>query len=82
MSGIRDGRISPSAINRWLQCPKQYRLHDLERQRPEQTPSPLLARPLRAAFAQAPTCRAFTRRRGQTVRGASRLAVARASIRA
>jgi RecB family exonuclease len=44
MSGIRDHRISPSAINRYLTCPKQYRVYDLERSAPKQPPSPLLAR--------------------------------------
>jgi RecB family exonuclease len=44
MSGIARGRISPSAINRWLICPKQYRLQDLERRAPHQEPSPVLAR--------------------------------------
>lgn len=43
-AGIRDGRISPSAISRYLLCPKQYRLHDLERAAPKQPPSPILAR--------------------------------------
>jgi putative RecB family exonuclease len=44
MSGIRDRRISPSAITRYLACPKQYRLHDLERLAPKQERSPVLAR--------------------------------------
>lgn len=44
MSGIRGGRISPSAINRYLTCPKQYRVYDLERSAPKQPPSPILAR--------------------------------------
>jgi RecB family exonuclease len=44
MSGIRGGRISPSAISRYQSCPKQYRLHDLERRAPKQEPSPVLAR--------------------------------------
>lgn len=44
MSGIRDNRISPSAINRWLTCPKQYRVYDLERTAPRAKPSPILVR--------------------------------------
>jgi putative RecB family exonuclease len=44
MTGIRNNRISPSAIGRWLACPKQYRLQDLERQAPPAEPSPILAR--------------------------------------
>ncbi len=44
MNGIPGRRISPSAINRWLQCPKQYRLQDIERQAAKSKPSPLLAR--------------------------------------
>lgn len=44
MSGIRGNRISPSAISRWLTCPKQYRAYDLERSVPKQEPSPVLAR--------------------------------------
>jgi hypothetical protein len=44
MSGIRDRRISPSAISRYVLCPKQYRLHDLERLGPKQQRSPILAR--------------------------------------
>jgi RecB family exonuclease len=44
MSGVRDGRISPSAISRYVLCPKQYRLHDLERRGPKQQRSPILAR--------------------------------------
>ncbi len=44
MSGIRGGRISPSAISRFLTCPKQYRVYDLERSVPKQEPSPVLAR--------------------------------------
>jgi RecB family exonuclease len=44
MSGIRNDRISPSAISRWISCPKQYKLHDLERRAPQAEPSPVLAR--------------------------------------
>ena len=44
MSGIRGNRISPSAISRFLACPKQYRVYDLERSVPKQEPSPVLAR--------------------------------------
>jgi RecB family exonuclease len=44
MSGIRDRRISPSAISRYGLCPKQYRLNDLERLAPKQQRSPILAR--------------------------------------
>lgn len=44
MTGIRANRISPSAINRWLTCPKQYRAYDLERTAPKPEPSPILAR--------------------------------------
>jgi putative RecB family exonuclease len=45
MSGVRDGRISPAAINRYLLCPKQYRLQDLERVGPRPSArSPVLAR--------------------------------------
>jgi putative RecB family exonuclease len=44
MTGIRNQRISPSAISRWLACRKQYRLQDLERQAPPAEPSPILAR--------------------------------------
>jgi RecB family exonuclease len=45
MTGIRDGRISPAAISRYLLCPKQYQLQDLERLGPRPTSrSPILAR--------------------------------------
>jgi RecB family exonuclease len=44
VSGIRANRISPSAINRYLTCPKQYRVYDLERTAPKPEPSPILAR--------------------------------------
>jgi RecB family exonuclease len=44
MSGIRGNRISPSAINRYVTCPKQYRVYDLERAAPRPEPSPILAR--------------------------------------
>jgi putative RecB family exonuclease len=44
MNGIPNGRVSPSAISRYLVCPKQYRLQDLERRAPKTQPSPLLAR--------------------------------------
>jgi RecB family exonuclease len=44
VSGIRGDRISPSAINRYLTCPKQYRVYDLERTAPRPEPSPILAR--------------------------------------
>jgi putative RecB family exonuclease len=44
MSGIRAKRISPSAIARFLQCPKRYRAYDLERTAPKPEPSPIFAR--------------------------------------
>jgi putative RecB family exonuclease len=44
VTGIRANRISPSAINRYLTCPKQYRVYDLERTAPKPEPSPILAR--------------------------------------
>lgn len=44
MTGIRANRISPSAISRWLMCPKQYRAYDLERTAPKPETSPILAR--------------------------------------
>lgn len=44
MSGVRGHRISPSAINRYLTCPKQYEAYDLERTAPKPEASPVLAR--------------------------------------